>query len=106
MTLQLWIDSRVPAPPPALAIRMRPAVDAVSTTDERRAGGRALDAAMTLVESIVRDGSGARTGAITLLAADALVTYAFEAASEDPEGLEALAAEAMLRIAAAERRAR
>ena len=50
--------------------------------------------------------TGSRTGALTLLAADALVTYAFETAGEQPERIESLAVEAMTRIATAAERAR
>jgi hypothetical protein len=85
---------------------MRPALDAVAAAGAARPDEGALDAALILLESIVSDGSGSRTGAITLLAADALVTYAFEAAAEEPDGLEALAADAMIRIAETARQAR
>lgn len=85
---------------------MRPALDAVALAGAANPDKGALDAALTLVESILCDGGGSRTGAITLLAADALVTYAFEAAAEEPDGLEALAADAMIRIAATAERAR
>ena len=96
----------MPAAPPALALRMRPALDAAAATGAANLDEGALDAALTLVDSILCDGSGSRTGAITLLAADALVTYAFEAAAEEPDRLEALAAEAMIRIAATAGQAR
>jgi hypothetical protein len=102
MSLTKWMESRTPAPPPALAERMGPAVHAAAVGGAAPADG-ALAAAMTLADSILCDGSGARTGAITLLAADALLTYAFEAAAETPDTLDALAAEAMARIAAAAR---
>jgi hypothetical protein len=106
MNLTRWIDSRTPAPPPALAQRMRPALAAVSSARATRPDVGALDAALILLETIVADGNGSRTGAITLLAADALMTYAFEAAAEEPDGLEALAASAMIRIAETARHAR
>jgi hypothetical protein len=105
MTLQRWIDSRNPAPPPALAACMRPALDSAAAAGVRRLDEGALDAALAIADSVLRDASGARTGAIALLAADALVTYAFEAAAEHPEHLEALAESAMVRIAAAAERA-
>jgi hypothetical protein len=73
---------------------------------QRDPGRHALDAAMVLVESILRDATGSRTGAITLLAADALVTRAFEAAADEPERIERLASEAMARIATAAAEAR
>ena len=100
MTLKQWVESRTPMPPPALMRRMHPAltrVDAAGATTPDRA---ALDAALELAQEILGDGNAARGGAITLLAADALVTYAFEAAADDPDRLDALAVEAMNRIAA------
>ena len=100
MTLKRWIDSRTPAPPPTLGRRMEPALDAVEASGVARIDEGALDAALTLVGSILCDGDASRGGAVTLLAADALVTYAFEAAAEDPDRLDALAADAMHRIAA------
>jgi hypothetical protein len=80
---------------------MQPALDAAARTGATQPDEGSLTAALTLVDSILCDGNGSRTGALTLLAADALVTYAFEAAAESPERLEALAADAMIRIAAA-----
>src|SRR5688572_30651044 len=70
-----WMDARIPAPPPALAERMRAALDAAPAGAPP--ADAALDAAMLLVDGILRDRSGSRTGAMALLAADALVTRAF-----------------------------
>ena len=100
MNLMRWIDSRTPAPHPALAQRMRPALDAVASAGAARPDESALDAALILLETIVADGNGSRTGAITLLAADALVTYAFEAAAVDPHQIDSRAHQALARIAA------
>jgi hypothetical protein len=93
-------------PPPALSLRMQAALDAAGAVRQTAAPDAALDAAMMLVDGILRDDTGSRTGAITLLAADALVTSAFEGAAEHPERIEPLAIEAMTRIAAAAERAR
>ena len=60
---------------------------------------RALDAALQLIGEMNDDVAASRAGAITLLAADALMTYAFEAAGEDGARIDPLAAEAMTRIA-------
>ena len=58
--------------------------------------------ARTLIESsraalgkLLPHGCLDRKDAVELLAVDALVTYAFEAAAEDPESLQQLAQEAM-----------
>jgi uncharacterized membrane protein len=58
-----------------------------------------LDAAERVVAELLRQGRTGRESAADLLAADALVTYAFEAASEDPTSLEQRARHAMNRLA-------
>lgn len=76
--LARWLAERAPAPPDALRLpRIDGAGDPVEMlTDE---GVRLLDRALT--------GAGERKGAFDLLAADALLTYACEAAARcaDPE---------------------
>ncbi len=47
---------------------------------------------------VLRDGASDRALALDLLTADALVTYAFEAAGDDPAALPALARNAMRRL--------
>jgi hypothetical protein len=47
----------------------------------------------------LRDGCLTRDCALALLAVDAVVTYAFEAAADDPERLEARTEAALARIA-------
>lgn len=59
-----------------------------------------LAAGERLVADLLQSNSTSRDSALDLLAADALVTYAFEAASDVPSGLEARASAAMTRIAA------
>jgi hypothetical protein len=49
---------------------------------------------------LIRASTG-RDSALDLLAVDALVTYAFEAASETPETLESQAASAIIQLSAA-----
>ena len=53
-----------------------------------------------LLTSVLRAGTTQRDVALDLLTADALVTYAFEAAAEAPEALDAHAAAAMRALAA------
>lgn len=84
-----WLDGREPAAPPAL----RAVVDAyIATTDgSRPLPERLADAALTALDAAVR-GASDRSSATTLLAADALLTYACEAAAEvGPDALEGLA---------------
>jgi hypothetical protein len=58
-----------------------------------------LDAASTAMASLLTDGCLTRASALDLLAVDALVTYAFEAAADEPEQLDARAKQALARIA-------
>lgn len=84
-----WLDGRIPAPPPELRRSLDSALDArgsdggasASTLDALGRGARAC-----LEASISRPGR-VRESAFDLLTADALLTYACEAAleSEDPE---------------------
>ncbi len=83
-----WLATRRPAPPPALAARLGAVVtDAVLPLPDHLAQlGREVLAGVT-----ARPDAG-RELALDLLAADALVTYAFEAQAEaDVAGLAALA---------------
>jgi len=59
-----------------------------------------LAAGERLVGSLLDEEATSRGSALDLLAADALVTYAFEAASERPGELAAQCRAAMVRIAA------
>lgn len=100
MTVGEWLEARTPAPPPALRARLRQQLGAALEDDVREAPSRFLAAGERLVASLLASGSTTRDSALDLLAADALVTYAFEAASESPADLADRAAEAMVRIAA------
>ena len=64
-------------------------------------GAASDDVALATLARVLADGATARAAAIDLLAADALVTYAFEAASESPDRLPDLAHRAMTRLSAA-----
>lgn len=59
-----------------------------------------LDASATAMADLLRDGCLTRESGFDLLAVDALVTYAFEAAADDPEQLDARTRAALSRIAA------
>ena len=100
MTVADWIRSRSPAPPPALATAVIASLGAHGDDDASRAAERCLDAATALLEELLAGGPLGRSEAAALLAADALVTYAFEAAADSPDHLDGRAAEAMLRLAA------
>lgn len=86
--LSRWLSGRKPAPPQALAQRLGEAVG-----DE--AGAPPATLATTgalLLDRVVAAAAQDRRQALDLLAADALVTYAFEAQAEaDVSGLTSLA---------------
>lgn len=76
-----WIDSRVPAPPPALAEKIAEVVGEDSCLAD--------DLSAILVgkaKAIIRAVGNDRAHALDLLTADALITYGMEAAVEfDPD---------------------
>jgi hypothetical protein len=100
VTIGEWLDTRTPAPPEALAARLRAALGSQAQRDARELPDRALDAALVLLAALMARECTRRDQALDLLAADALVTYAFEAGSDAPERLAAQAEGAMQRIAA------
>lgn len=61
---------------------------------------RHIAAAEHTVARLLRDQSTSRASALDLLAADALATYAFELAADEPDAIPELAARAMARFAA------
>jgi uncharacterized membrane protein len=99
MTVGEWLATRAPAPPPQLMRRVHEALEHALDHDARLAADRCLTAAEGLLAQLLRDGRTGRESAADLLAADALVTYAFEAASDDPAGLDERARHAMVRLA-------
>jgi hypothetical protein len=101
MTLDHWLDQRELTPPAALRQRLAAAVADAPKSTMLPVPDAALAAALRLLDSLLRTADSSRAGALELLTADALMTYAFEATADTPERLEALGAEAMERIAAA-----
>lgn len=100
MTAAEWLASRTPRPPAVLADRMRAALASLPGAGPVEHGPDAyLAAAEALLAGLLRDGCDARESALDLLVADALVTYAFEAAGEEPARLAERASTAMRRIA-------
>ena len=100
MTMHDWILSRTPAPPPPLAARIVQSLGSSAALDSTLADRICLDAAVLLLERLLAREPLGRDDADDLLAVDALVTYAFEAAATRDEQLEQRASEAMLRLAA------
>ena len=94
MTIRDWLSDREPSPPRALRER----VEALALAVPERPGdlaGTLVDAAETALGRLFRGGAGDRASALDLLAVDALVTYAFEAATGAPDRIPALSARAM-----------
>ena len=100
MTVGEWLDGRTPSAPTVLRARITRALGAATADDSATATSACLTAAERLMEDLLLRDCTSRESALDLLAADALVTYAFEAASESPSALERRATEAMLRMAA------
>ena len=92
----------VEAPPPALAANIEHALRAVGGRDpiSEASPEMLLLAAERVFERMLGVGCLARSSALQLLVVDALVTYAFERASDDPERLEERAERAMIALAA------
>lgn len=91
-----WLEQRQPTPPPALLERMAEAVGAAGASAAASSDVPPIPAVLGTAAldrlRVVLQGPGDRAAALDLLAADALLTYAFEAAAEiGPEALEATA---------------
>ena len=85
--LSAWIRGRSPAPPPQLLSRIEAMAAHASHTTA--AADALLDASARAMAGVLGDGCLTRESGLDLLAVDALVTYAFEAAADDPEQLDA-----------------
>jgi uncharacterized membrane protein len=100
MTLSAWLDARRPAPPGRLRARIDAALGQALEHEASDAAAACLRAGEQLTRALLQENATSRDSALDLLAADALVTYAFEAASERPGELAAQCRAAMVRIAA------
>ena len=100
MILAAWLDRRRPVPPAALRARIDAALGADLHAEAGDVADTLLAAGERLVRSLLDEDATSRGSAVDLLAADALVTFAFEAASARPADLSKRAAAAMARIAA------
>ena len=102
--LVAWLDRRAEPAPASLRPRLAAAVAATAAAGDESLVVHSAMAGERLLGGLLQGGCGGRAEAPDLLAADALVTYAFEAAAEDdsldPQAIDASAMEAMTRIAA------
>ena len=99
MTVGDWLSARTPAAPLPLAARLHAALDARLNERSTRAHEAVLETAESLLAELIALECAQRDRALDLLAVDALVTYAFEAAAESPDTLAERATDAMLAIA-------
>jgi len=98
-TVADWLDRVSPPPPPALRQRLRELLAPHAQRPASEAASACLQAGETQLASMLSSRATDRGSALDLLAVDALVTYAFEAAAKTPDELERLANGAMTRIA-------
>ncbi len=100
MTVADWLGSRAPAPPPVLRARLHALLGEDAAAPATEAPAACLAAGERTLVRLLAEGCSARNAALDLLAADALVTYAFEAAAASPAELRALSERSMALIAA------
>ena len=100
-TVNDWLASREPVPPPALMERLRATLGGELGRDAATAADVCLEAGERLLARVLEAEQANRDCAFDLLTADALVTYAFEAASAEPDRLGDLARDAMARLSRA-----
>ena len=99
MTVDEWLDARTPRPPAALNARLRGELGDALHQDAERVPEIFLDAGERVVAALLLSNCTSRDSALDLLTADALMTYAFEAASARPAEIDLRASAAMERIA-------
>lgn len=99
MTIADWVAARTAGAPPALTTRVLAALASVLDDPADTVPEAALAAADAALRQLLARG-GTRAAAPDLLAVDALVTYAFESACDEPDQLVERAAAAMRRVAA------
>lgn len=99
MTVGEWLDARTASAPPHLATEVQRAVAEDLQADVAEAPERLVAAAERVVSRLLQADRTGRDSALALLAADALVTYAFEAAADAPASLAVRARVAMHELA-------
>jgi hypothetical protein len=98
-----WLSSRDPEAPAALTTCARELLEAHPEWEQLPRVDALIEAAETLLRRVLEAGAQARTNranALHLLTADACVTWAFEAAADDPAGIAGRAERATMGIAA------
>lgn len=95
MTVGEWVASRAAGVPPHLLARVHEALGPASQLPAARVPEACVAAADRMVGALLSHDRTGRDSALALLAADALVTFAFEAAADAPAQLAARAHAAM-----------
>ena len=97
--LKEWLASRTPPPQPRLSDRLDTAVRDVAHSQEQITQSLVEAACAVLRETLEQTNTGRNgTAALDLLAADALITYAVEAAADDCERFAALTDDMIARL--------
>ncbi len=100
MTVGDWLREKEPAPPARLSARIEAAIGGRLSEPAATAAEVCLEACERLLADVAARTSQGRESALDLLAADALATYALEAATDSPATLEARALDAMKHLTA------
>ena len=98
-----WLSSRDPEAPAALTTCARELLEAHPEWEQLSRVDALIEASEALLRRVLEGGAVARTNranALYLLAADACVTWAFEAAADDPASISSRAERATMGIAA------
>ena len=82
MIIEDWLRSRTPAPPAVLLDRIVSHLGEDAHADSTRGSEICAGAGVRVLTQLIGARCGDRQNALDLLAADALVTYAIESASE------------------------
>jgi hypothetical protein len=98
-TLAAWVAARTPEAPGELRAHMARDLGAAADGSADAVAEALLQACEGALDRVLRSADAERETALDLLSADAYVTYAFEAAADDPSRIAALAEQAMRRIA-------
>lgn len=77
-----WLSRRAPEPPAEVASAIRDALEARNITSDAPSPTELLETAQWLLEKVLQTECDTRDSALTLLTADALVTYALEVAND------------------------
>ena len=101
MTLRDWLRERSPAPPDRLLARIDVRLGDRAERDVAEIPAVCIAVAEALLTELLSGDATGRESALDLLTVDALVTYAFEAASARPVSVPGLAADSMARLAVA-----